>query len=90
LPLSIWVYGVYADTTILVRAPFILGYGVKCISIYLVSFVCGDVPRWLPSQQIQLLINIVITLTFFSQPTAESFHVMTPNPSFILPWKLGS
>jgi hypothetical protein len=69
----------------LVRAPFILGYSVKYISIYLVPFVREDVPRWLPSQQIQLLIDIVITLTFFSQPTAESFHVMTPNPSFIFP-----
>jgi hypothetical protein len=44
----------------------------------------------MPCQQIQLLIDIVITLTFFSQPTAKSFHVMMPNPSFILPWKLGS
>jgi hypothetical protein len=85
LPLSIWVYGIYADTTLLVCARFTLGYGVKCISIYLVPFVCQDVPRWLPSQQIQLLIDIVITLTFFSQLTAESFHVMTPNPSFIFP-----
>jgi hypothetical protein len=89
LPLSIWVCGIYADTTVLVRTPFVFGYGVKCISIYLVPFVREDVPRWLPSQQIQLPINIVIILTFFSQPTAESFHVMTPNPNFILPWKVG-
>jgi hypothetical protein len=74
----------------LVGAPFILGYGVKFISIYLVPFVHEDVPRWLPSQQIQLFINILVTLTFFLQPTAECFHVLTRNPSLILPWILGS
>jgi hypothetical protein len=87
--IPIQVCGIYADTTILVGAPFILGYCVKCIPIYLIPFVCEDMPRWLPCQQIQLLINTLITLTFFLQPTAESFHVLTCNPSFSLSWKLG-
>ena len=87
---SIRVGGIYADTTVLVGAPFILGYCVKCIPIYLVPFVCEDMSRWLPSQQIQLLINTLITLTFFLQLVAESFHVLTRNPSFRLPLKLGS
>ena len=39
---------------------------------------------------IKLLINIFITLTFFAQPIAESLHVQTHYPSFILPGPLGS
>ena len=47
-------------------------------------------PRWLHSQQVQLLWNTIITLKFFSQPNAESFRVRTRNPSFIPARKLRS
>ena len=86
----IWIRGIHAYTTVLVGAPCVLGYCVKCIPIDLVPFVRADMPRWLSGQQIKLLIYVVITLTLFSQPIAEGLHVLTCNPRFTLPGPLGS
>ena len=88
--IPIWVCGIYADTPVLVGARFILGYRVKCIAIYLIPFECQDMPRWFPRQQVQLVIQTLITLTSFFQPTTERFHVPTRNLGFSPPWEFGS
>ena len=69
-----------ADTAVLVGAPFILVNCVKCIPIYLVSFVSQYSKRWSPGQREQLITNSVVTSETCFQPTAESPDVFTCNP----------
>src|SRR3954470_5249861 len=68
------------DTAVLVGALLILGDRVKCIPIYLVSFVSHYSQRWSPGQRVQLITNSVVTSETCFQPTAESPHVFTCNP----------
>src|SRR4051812_22429868 len=60
-----------ADTAVLVGALLILVNRVKCIPIYLVSFVNQYSQRWSPGQQVQLITNSVVTSETCFQPTAE-------------------
>ena len=69
-----------ADTAVLVGALLILGDRVKCIPIYLVSFVSQYSQRWSPGQQVQLITNSVVTSETCFQSTAESPDVFTCNP----------
>src|SRR3954469_11227551 len=69
-----------ADTAILVGALLILGDRVKCIPIYLVSFVSQYSRRWSPGQRVQLITNSVVTSETCFQPTAESPDVFTCSP----------
>src|SRR3954462_1027283 len=69
-----------ADTAILVGALLILGDRVKCIPIYLVSFVSQYSRRWSPGQRVQLIRNSVVTSETCFQPTAESADVFSCNP----------
>ena len=48
-------------TVLLIGALLILGDRVKCISIYLISFVSQYSQRWPPGQRVQLIRNIVVT-----------------------------
>ena len=82
------VCGIYVNDTVLVGAPFILGYHVKCFSIYLVPFECQVMSRWFPRQQVQFLIKSLVTHDMFLQPIVESFYVPTHNPGLRLPSEL--
>src|SRR4051812_29472818 len=61
------------DAAVLVGALLILGDRVKCIPIYLVSFV-------IQGQRVQLIRNSVVTSETCFQQTAKSLDVFTSNP----------
>src|ERR1041384_8154006 len=73
-----------ADTAVLVGALLILFDRVKCILIYLVSFVSQYSRRWFPGQRVQLIKNSVVTFETRFQPTSESPDVFTCNRVFRL------
>src|SRR3954470_18609002 len=68
-----------ADTAVLVGALLILGDRVKCIPIYLVSFVSQYSRRWFTGQRVQLIRNSGVTSETCFQPTSESPDVFTCN-----------
>src|SRR3954467_5837532 len=63
----------------LVGALLILVDRVKCIPIYLVSFVSQYSRRWFPGQRVHLIRNSVVTSEMCFQPTSESPDVFTCN-----------
>src|SRR4051812_2356031 len=70
-------------TPVLVGALLILGDPVKCIPIYLVSFLSQYSQRWFPGQRVQLIRNSGVTYETCFQPTSESPDVFTCNPVVI-------
>src|SRR3954470_3282460 len=72
-----------ADTVVLVGALLILGDRVKCIPIYLVSFVNQYSRRWFPRQRVQLIRNSGVTAETCFQPASKSLDVFTCNPVII-------
>src|SRR3954462_8349549 len=78
--LSPLVCCIKAYTAVLVGDLLILGDRVKCIPIYLVSFVSQYSRRWSPGQRVQLIRNNFFTSETCFQPIAESPDVFTCNP----------
>src|SRR4051812_12709508 len=79
-----------ADTTVLVGALLILVDRVKCIPIYLVSFVSQYSQRWFPGQRVQLIRNSVVTSETCFQPTSKSPDLFTCNRVVTLPRVCGA